>query len=203
MAWFDTNGRKFPWRRVSTTKYQHIISEVLLQRTRAETVAVFFPEFVRKYPSWKKLEAAGVEDLQHYLKPIGLWRRRASSIHALASEMARRDGRFPLDQGEVETLPGIGQYIGNAVLLFCHGIPRPLLDVNMARVLERVFGQRKLADIRYDPYLQQLAQEIVKCNEPARVNWAIIDMAALICLPRNPQCGSCPFSRTCKWRRRL
>jgi hypothetical protein len=61
-----------------------------------------------------------------------------------------------------------GQYIANAVLLLCHGEPQPLLDVNMARVLERVFGPKKLADIRYDPYLQQLAMRIVQCKKPAR-----------------------------------
>ena len=44
--------------------------------------------------------------------------------------------------------------VANAILLVCHEQPEPLLDSNMARVIERVFGPRKLADIRYDPYLQ-------------------------------------------------
>jgi A/G-specific adenine glycosylase len=198
LNWFKNNDRKFPWRRSSTTKYQYIIAEVLLQRTRAETVASFFPRFIEVFPSWKKLNQASLEQLQVYLQPIGLWRRRAVSIQALSDEMAKRNGRFPKNREEIEALPGIGQYITNAVLLFCHGEPQPLLDVNMARVLERVFGQRKMADIRYDPYLQQLAKEVVDCENPVQVNWAILDLAAAICLPKKPRCQKCPLGELCK-----
>ena len=84
--------------------------------------------------------------------------------------MAKRNGRFPSTRVEVEALPGVGQYITNATLLLCHGEAQPLLDVNMARVLERVFGPRKLVDIRYDPYLQNLAFEIVQCKGAKELN---------------------------------
>lgn len=197
LRWFVKFGRNFPWRKASVSKYQYIMAEVLLQRTRAETIAVFFPEFVREFPSWKKLSSASVARLRRYLQPIGLWRRRAVSIKALAREMAKRNGRFPKEREDIEALPGIGQYIANAVLLFCQGMPQPLLDVNMARVLERVFGPRKLADIRYDPYLQELAGQVVKCETPAELNWAILDLAATICLPRKPRCNDCPLVSMC------
>lgn len=197
LRWYVEYGRKFPWRKASASNYERTIAGVLLQRTRAETVASFFPEFVREFPSWRKLGSASVARLQRYLRPIGLWRRRATSIRALAREMSKRNGRFPKEREDVEALPGIGQYITNAVLLFCHGTPQPLLDVNMARVLERVFGPRKLADIRYDPYLQELAGEVVKCETPVELNWAILDLAATICLPRKPRCNDCPLVSTC------
>jgi len=64
----------------------------------------------------------------------------------------------------------------------------------MARVLERYFGPRKLADIRYDPYLQKLAHRVVDCEAPAAVNWAILDLAALVCKARGPRCSQCPLS---------
>jgi A/G-specific adenine glycosylase len=199
LRWYDDNRRLFPWRSSATTKYQYIIAEILLQRTRAETVAAFFPIFIQSFPSWKRLSEADIHQLQHYLQPIGLWRRRAASIHSLAQEMASRNGRFPSDRKEIEELPGIGQYITNAVLLFCHDEPQPLLDTNMARVLERVFGPRKLSDIRYDPYLQDLALKVVCCETPKKINWAILDLAALVCLIRNPVCNICPLSTMCKW----
>jgi A/G-specific adenine glycosylase len=111
--------------------------------------------------------------------------------------MAKRNGRFPSDRADIEALPGIGQYIANAIQLFCHKLPRPLLDVNMARVLERVFGTRKLADIRYDPFLQDLAGRFVRSKMSARLNWAILDLAATICLARNPCCRNCPLAVMC------
>lgn len=200
LCWFDENGRKFPWRNSSTSKYQYIIAELLLQRTRAETIAVFFPNFIREFPSWKRLNSASIDQLQRYLQPIGLWRRRGLSIQALAYEMTKRKGRFPRNRNEIEALPGIGQYISNAILLFCHGEPQPLLDINMSRVLERVFGPRKMADIRYDPYLQQLALKIVKCKTPAKINWAILDLAAVVCLKKMPRCSDCPLVTLCQWK---
>jgi A/G-specific adenine glycosylase len=179
--------------------YLYIISEVLLQRTKAETVAQFFSEFSREYPSWKQLNLASIEELQLFLKPLGLWRRRAFSIKALSHEMVKRNGRFPIHRDEIEALPGVGQYIANAVLLFCHGEPQPLLDSNMARVLERVFGPRMMVDIRYDPDLQQLALEIVNCETPKQVNWAILDLAATTCLIKKPNCNKCPLTKMCKF----
>lgn len=203
LRWYKDHGRDFPWRKSATTKYQYIIAEILLQRTRADTVAIFFPDFIQDFPSWKKLSIVNLDQLRVYLQPIGLWRRKASSIKALANEMTKRNGRFPKRREEIEELPGIGQYIANAILLFCHDKPQPLLDVNMARVLERVFGPRKLSDIRYDPYLQDLALNIVSCKTPKKINWAILDLAATICLIKNPRCKNCPLSKICHFKNEM
>lgn len=199
LCWFADWGRKFPWRKASASNYEHVIAEVLLQRTRAETVASFFPQFVQEFPSWKRLSSASVSRLQGCLQPIGLWRRRATSIRTLAREMAKRRGRFPKDRDEIEALPGVGQYIANSVLLFQYGEPQPLLDVNMARVIERYYGPRRLADIRYDPYLQSLSRSIVRCLDPVSVNWALLDLATLICKRDRPLCQECPVAAGCRY----
>jgi len=175
LKWYKVNGRKFPWRNKSATNYHRIISEVLLQRTRAETIGKFFPIFIKKYPSWKKLAKASVKQLGKDLKPIGLYKQRSVRLHAFANEMAKRGGEFPKDRKEIDKIPFVGQYIGNAIEMFVFNRPRPLLDVNMARVLENHFGKRKLADIRYDPYLQELSLKIVKHKHCKELNWAILD----------------------------
>jgi A/G-specific adenine glycosylase len=198
-TWFRSNQRTFPWRDESASDYVKIVSEVLLQRTRAEVAAAFLPEFLEQYPSWDKLSMATEEDLRRFLQPIGLWRRRAASLEKLAREMTKRGGHFPRTRDEIEQLPNVGQYIANAILLFCHGEPQPLLDVNMARVLERFFGPRKLADIRYDPYLQSLARAVVSSRNPVVINWAILDHATLVCKISNPRCHSCPVVAKCQF----
>lgn len=171
----------------------------MLQRTRAETVAGFFETFIGWYPSWKRLAEAKESEIGKIIQPIGLWKRRAITFKQLAMVMAKRNGRFPRIRVELEALPGVGQYIANAILLLCHGEAQPLLDANMARVLEQVFGPRKLADIRYDPYLQELALKVVQCKRAKEMNWAILDLAATICLPRNPRCDICPLESMCCW----
>jgi A/G-specific adenine glycosylase len=202
IGWYNNYGRHFPWRNKSISNYQKIIVEVLLQRTRAETVAAFFPAFIQAYPNWIALAKATESDLQQFLKPIGLWKRRALALITFSQAMAKRGGRFPRNREEIESLPSVGQYIANAILMFCHGEPQPLLDAGMARVLERVFGERKLADIRYDPYLQQLAGAVVTSDNAINMNWAILDLASMICRPCSPKCPKCPLNEVCRYAKR-
>jgi A/G-specific adenine glycosylase len=199
LAWFRKEGRSFPWRQLGVSPYAKVISEVLLQRTRAETVASFFPRFIYRFPGWEHLAAATDEELRVFLEPIGLWRRRAASLRLLGSEMRAREGRFPATREEIEALPGIGQYIASAALLFCHGGRQPLLDVNMARVLERCFGSRKLADIRYDPWLQALSRRVVDHQRATEINWAVLDLASTVCTNKQPRCPTCPVRSCCRY----
>ena len=199
LEWYGQHGRSFPWRKRSASNYKKIIAEVLLQRTRAETVAQFFPRFLTRYPSWSQLATANEDELIALIRPVGLWRRRSKSLTSLATEMAKRNGRFPKDRKEIEGLPGVGQYIANSILLLCHNSPEPLLDANMARVLERYFGPRKLSDIRYDPYLQRLGKMVVDCPDAVVLNWAILDFAARTCSIRFPECSQCPLASGCRF----
>lgn len=199
LNWFKENGRHFPWRNKSSTNYKKTISEVLLQRTKAETVAKFYSSFITKYPSWKKLADATLDDLVEALTPIGLQKQRAKRLFALAQEMKKRKGRLPKAREEIEDIPMFGQYITNAIMLLVYGKPFPLLDVNMSRVLERFFGSRKMSDIRYDSYLQDLSYKIVDHKEPTIINWAILDFAALICKAREPICKICHINTGCKF----
>ena len=197
LRWFRAEGRKFPWRKPTASKYQQVVAEVLLQRTRAEAVSNLYLGFIRCFPSWIKLALATERDLQEFLRPLGLWRRRAASLQLLAQQMAGRRGRFPNGREQIEKLSGVGQYICNAILMFDKGENQPLLDVNFARVLERVFGPRKLSDIRYDPYLQKLAWRVVQHRSPQQLNWAFLDLAAAVCSIRKPRCPICPLKNVC------
>lgn len=93
----------------------------------------------------------------------------------------------------------VGQYIANAAMSVINDEPYPLLDVNMARVLERYFGKRKLADIRYDPFLQELAHNLVTTKNSKVVNWAVLDIASAICISGNSKCSSCFLNNRCKF----
>jgi len=201
LRWFEENARTFPWRRPNQPTYRLVITEILLQRTRAETVATFYAEFFRTFASWRQLAAARNRELERFLRPLGLWRRRAAVLVGLATAVHKRRGRLPVSREEIEQLPGVGQYIANAIQLVQWHVRSPLLDVNMARVLERYFGPRRLADIRYDPYLQKLARTVVDSNDALRLNWAILDLAAMICRKRSPRCPVCPLRLSCNYAR--
>lgn len=199
LEWYQVSGRRFPWRNKSISNYQKVIAEVLLQRTKAETVAKFYVKFIIDFPNWKSLADADVKVIEQYLVPIGLYRQRSVRLQNLAKEMVKRGGRLPHDRQDLESIPFMGQYIANAVELVVFNKPSPLVDVNMARVIERYFGPRKMADIRYDPYLQDLAYKIVSHPETKIINWAILDFAALVCVARVPKCDRCVLSETCTY----
>jgi A/G-specific adenine glycosylase len=199
LAWYDIQGRHFQWRNKRLTRYQIVIAETLLQRTKAETVSRFYCQFIKDFPNWASLSEAETFKIERYLKPIGLYRQRAKRLKSLALEMVKRKGKLPKERSDLESIPFIGQYIANAIELFIHNKPSPLVDVNMARLLERYFGERKMADIRYDPYLQNLSYKIVNHKRAKDINWAILDFAALVCKAKNPICKFCPLNSSCSY----
>ena len=86
LEWFDENHRIFPWREDGATKYQQIVSEILLQRTKAETVAKYFETFFSKFPDWNALANASLEELEEVMRPLGLYRHRARRLYKLGEE---------------------------------------------------------------------------------------------------------------------
>jgi A/G-specific adenine glycosylase len=197
LRWWQKFGRKFPWRDKDASLYHKIVSEVLLQRTRAETVAVFWKIFVVRFPDWASLADSSIDEIERVLQPIGLSKQRAPRLFALAKALKATNGKFSEKREHIEELPGVGQYIANAIFTFAHDIPEPLLDTNMARVVERYFGARKLADIRYDPYLQSISRVVVNSRKGVYLNWAVLDLAAAICTIREPHCAECPLAVSC------
>lgn len=200
--WYATNGRKLPWRDDSASLYHRVSVEVLLQRTRAETVSGFYETFYSHFPDWQSLADAAVEDIADIIRPIGLYNRRSASLQALAKYAHAAGGSFPATYEELLKVPAVGQYVANAILMFEHQHSTPLLDVNMARVIERFIRPRKLADIRYDPWLQQAAHWLVR-DTPIASNWAVLDFAAKVCKLPVPACAICPVQRKCSFFRKL
>jgi len=202
LGWAKENGRQFPWRRAGEPLYRLVVTEALLQQTRAETVASVYDQLFAKYPDWELLASAELDELTELLRRTGLWRRRPAKLIAFAQRVTELGGQPPKTREELEELPCVGQYVASAALLFQGVSNEPLLDAGMARILERFFGPRKLADIRYDPYLQALARNAIDCDESVDMNWAILDLSALVCRPRAPKCEICPIREFCRYRRR-
>lgn len=199
LKWYLEYGRDFPWRKENASNYELIISEIFLQRTRAVTVAGFLPIFLNKYPTWEELMNATEKQIQKFIKPLGLYRQRGSKIYKLVQELKQRNLNLPTERNQLEELPMFGQYITNAFELYIMKKRSPLLDINMARLLERFFGKRKRTNIQHDPYLQTLAYRVVDVKKSKELNWGILDFASLVCKKRNQDCYNCVIIRKCKY----
>ena len=119
LIWFSKNKRDFPWRSTKSI-YIQIISEIFLRRTKAAAIGQFIPSFSAIYPSWKSIAQSSPNLLERVLLPIGLAPTRSRTLFDWAKEIIARRGRFPRARVELEALPGVGQYIASAILLFAH-----------------------------------------------------------------------------------
>jgi A/G-specific adenine glycosylase len=193
--WFECNRRDFPWRH-SFDPYIICMSEIFLQQTTARKVSDVIGAFTARFPDWNTLAEATPAETEKLIYPLGIYRRRTKTILSLANAIVSLDN-LPRTRRGLENLPGIGQYIASVLLVVLQGRRMPFLDINMSRVLERFFGPREMADIRYDPYLQVLARKVVNVRDALSANWMILDFAALVCTKKRPRCSNCPLSERC------
>lgn len=199
LEWFVQHGRPFPWRREGASNFELIISEILLQRTRANTVSKYYRYFFDRFPSWEILADASEENLRLFLRPFGLNNLKASRLYRLAQQIKSRQGVFPNEKDMVRELSLFGQYTVNAFELFILKRPAALLDVNMARLLERYFEPRVLKDYRFDKKLNEIAEKVTNHPNSKELNWAILDFATLVCTSKNPACSNCPLNLKCNY----
>jgi A/G-specific adenine glycosylase len=197
LDWYEMNHRGYSWRG-QTDPYKILVSEIMLQQTNADRVSPVYQRFIQRYPSIRELAQAGLPDLMTIIKPIGL-SYRAHRLKRVAERLiAEYDGDFPAREEALLALPGIGQYIANAILCFAFDKKVAMVDVNVVRLYHRVFGiTSEKARPRDDCKLWEFAQEMLPVNKYKEYNLALIDLSAQICTPQKPKCEECPTSNTC------
>jgi A/G-specific adenine glycosylase len=193
LAWYEENGREFPWRQTDDP-YQILICEVLLRRSRSTTVTKVTGAFFERWPAPADLAEAEVDEVVDVIRPLGLT-SRASQLVKLAQALRDRQG-FPSSVAELVSLPGVGRYAAAATL------GEPTVDGTSARVYRRYFGHLEATHHKaVDNALWELADAALSTRHEAtrRLNWAVLDLAASTCLPVNPRCETCPVSPGCHW----
>ncbi|HEY6083107.1 MAG TPA: hypothetical protein VIU45_06585, partial [Chitinophagaceae bacterium] len=199
LEWFDSNGREFPWREKGISNYELILCEILLQRTKAETVSKYYNVFFKKYPTWDNLIEANIYDLEKILKPLGLYKHRAKRIFKIIQEYKEKNGILPQNKNELQESNLAALYISNSYELFILNHRAALLDVNMSRVLSRYFYPQEFKDVRNDKIIQGLANNVINVKSCKELNWAILDYAALVCKSSKPACQICKLNTKCRF----
>ena len=199
LKWFKTNKREFPWRKDNLSPFQLLSAELMLQKTNAAQVEKIFPEFVEKYPN--PLSISGLEEsfLSNLLQPLGLYNRRARDLKKLTEIIIKDNNTIPKNKKKLIELPGVGDYIANALLCFAFNNKVPIIDANVGRVMKRVYSFPVKAAPSRDKSLTERMNEIIPDKDFKSFNYAILDFAALTCLPRNPRCVDCPLNEFCDY----
>lgn len=197
--WYRRCGRKFYWRTHALNCWQWLVLELLLKRTKAETVEKRFPQFIAKYSNPKVVVEASNLELERDLKYLGLYRQRRVALKIIAEKiMSEYDGKVPSDAESLDSIPHVGLYISNAVLCFCYGQRRPVVDTNVARILTRFCGLEMPADVR-EQWMWDLAEQLLPDENWCEYNYGLLDIGASICKSKRPQCSQCSISDICAY----
>ena len=200
LAWFRAHARPLPWRN-DRDPYRVWLSEVMLQQTQVATVIPYFHRFLETFPAIDDLARVPLAEVLKLWEGLGYY-RRARDLHRTAQIIVEKHGgRFPTDADEVRRLPGFGKYTTNAVLSQAFEAILPILEANTTRLLCR------LDAVRGDPKsatnqrrLWRLAEELLPETNVGDFNQALMELGALVCVPRNPNCAECPLTAVCRAR---
>ena len=163
------------------------------------TVLPYYANWLRRFPNFTTLARASQSEVLHAWQGLGYY-RRARNLQAAARLVKRgHRGRFPTSIDEMRMLPGVGKYTAHAVATFAFDQTVPIVEANSARVLARLFDIRSAIDSTGgQTKLWNYAALLVPKKKSAIYNSALLDLGALVCLPRNPKCNACPVKKFCR-----
>lgn len=206
-SWYKQNARALPWRGVDDP-YATWLSEIMLQQTRVATVVERYKDFLKRFPTIHDLAIADEEDVLALWSGLGYY-RRARMLHRGAQFVDREfEGRLPESAVKLRTLPGVGEYTAAAIASIAFGESVAVLDGNVERVLLRVLGKPEEKGAKARAALVDAAQKLMPApsrrssgeNAAGDHNQAMMELGAVICLPRAPLCPECPVLELCKTR---
>ncbi len=201
LDWYRQNRRDLPWRE-SRDPYRVLVSEIMLQQTRAETVKPYFHRFLATLPTVEALASADEPTLLKLWEGLGYYSRVRNLQKAARAVMEHHGGMIPADFDALLKLPGVGRYTAGAVASIAFGIPVPAVDGNVLRVLARLTGDD--TDI-LSPAAKKTAEAtlapLVPHEAAGDFTQSLIELGALVCAPGEPKCGDCPLQLLCEAKR--
>lgn len=199
LKWYENNGRKtLPWRNLqndANRAYAVYISEIMLQQTQVKVVLerFYFP-FLQKFPTLLSLANAKEDELLKAWQGLGYYSRARNLKKAARQCVAEFGGLLPRKREDLLKLCGIGAYTAGAVACFGYDACESFVDANISRILKRLFALQNPSQKE----LELKARLLLNKKEPFNHNQALLDVGALLCLPKNPKCKLCPLNAFCK-----
>ena len=199
LEWFRANARDLPWRHTQDP-YAIWVSEIMLQQTQVKTVLPFWERWMRELPTIEAVAHASSEKIHKLWEGLGYYTRARNLQKAARVILEEHGGRFPKAFDDILALPGIGRYTAGAISSIAFNQSTPILDGNVMRVLTRIFGiAGDPREKKTNQLLWQLATDLVQNSKGhcSHLNQSLMELGALVCTPRNPQCSICPVKRLC------
>ncbi|WP_424805118.1 A/G-specific adenine glycosylase [Rhodococcus sp. 27YEA15] len=200
LKWYADTARDLPWRRDGVSAWQILMSEIMLQQTPVVRVAPIWEEWVRRWPVPSAMAASSQAEVLRAWGKLG-YPRRALRLHECSRVLAEQHGDVvPDDVDTLLGLPGIGSYTARAVACFAYGRRVPVVDTNVRRVVARaVHGAAEPGNPSNTRDLADVSALLPRTRERAATfSAALMELGALICTARTPDCEQCPLPN-CAW----
>jgi A/G-specific adenine glycosylase len=198
LTWYKKNKRDLPWR--NTDAWGVLVSEIMLQQTPVARVLPIYIEWMKRWPTPAALAAATPAQIITAWGRLG-YPRRALRLHECAKVISTQyKGRIPETQSELRELPGVGDYTSAAIVAFAFEGRSLVLDINIRRVFARVIDGVEVPTAAPTKSERQEREKLIPSKNPHVWAAATMELGALICTAKNPQCGQCPLADQCIWR---
>lgn len=202
LSWYHARRRDLPWRH-TRDPYHILVSEIMLQQTRAETVKPYYARFLSELPTVQALAEAPEDVLLKLWEGLGYYSRVRNLQKAAKTVMEQHGGVIPADFDKLLALPGVGRYTAGAVASIAYDLPVPAVDGNVLRVAARVMGDD--GDVLTDATKKRVEAAIaprVPSPYAGDFNQSLIELGALVCLPGSAaKCHECPLQLLCSAKR--
>mgnify|MGYP001218360120 CR=1 FL=1 len=196
LKWYYGNKRELPFR-FTKDPYKIWISEVMLQQTQMKTVIPFYNRWVDSFPTIQSVARTKADKILKSWEGLGYYRRCLNFHKASKIIMDKYDGRVPNNYESFRSLPGVGEYTAGAVLSIAFGVSIPAIDGNVNRLMSRLNGIKNLTK-RNRSIIKNKIKSLLIDIEPGDLNQGLMEIGALVCIPKNPLCYKCPLSHVCK-----
>ncbi|MBN1118838.1 MAG: A/G-specific adenine glycosylase [Bacteroidales bacterium] len=198
LNWYNNHKRELPWRNTKDP-YKIWLSEIILQQTRVDQGLEYYNRFVQRFPSVSSLASAELEEIFLLWQGLGYY-SRARNLHVAAKQIVVDfNGEFPGNSILLKKLKGVGDYTAAAVASFAFGEAIPVVDGNVFRVLSRLYANETAIDTAKGKIVfTELADKTLNKKQPDIHNQAMMELGALVCLPKSPKCPICPLQDICE-----
>lgn len=197
--WYRDSARPLPWRDPETSAWSILVCEVMSQQTPVVRVLPRWEAWMERWPTPADLAAAPASEVLIAWDSLG-YPRRALRLQETAAAIAERhDNVVPDDEATLLALPGVGAYTAAAVASFAYGRQAVVLDVNVRRVLGRAFAGVEHRPASLTAAERQWAAKLMPEHDHVEWNAGTMELGALVCTARNPDCAACPLLDHCAW----